>query len=421
MKPLKSAPPASATATDTPAKLGATATDGISVGEFIALIAVMMSLTAMAVDVMLPALPQIGDALGVTDPNTRQDIVIIYMLGFAVGQLVYGRLSDRYGRKPVLMVGMGVFVVGSLAASFASGFTLLLLARLVQGLGAAAPRVLAIAIVRDRFSGREMARVMSFAMALFIIIPVLAPGMGQGVLTVGSWRNIFDLLLAAGAVVALWAALRLPESAPLMEEPVPFGRSIRMVLEDRQTFGYALASGLIFGCVLAYVASAQQIFVDIYQLGAAFPLAFGAIALAIGTASLVNARWVESLGMRRVSHSALVGFTLLALVLLALAKFGVADIVVFAVMMAALFFLFGLVAPNFNALAMEPQGDNAGMASSIVGFLSTAAGAAAGAVIGHAFDGSIVPLATGFVALGAMALILVIWMEGVRGLFRHGS
>lgn len=418
MKPLKPERPVSAAVVDAPKKFGAN--DGISVGEFIALIAVMMSLTAMAVDVMLPALPQIGDALGVTDPNMRQDVVIIYMLGFAIGQLVYGRLSDKYGRKPVLMVGMGIFVVGSLAASFASGFMLLLAARLVQGLGAAAPRVLAIAIVRDRFSGREMARVMSFAMAVFIIIPVLAPGMGQGVLAFGTWRNIFDLLLAAGAIVALWAALRLPESAPHIEEPLPFSRSIRKVLESRQTFGYALAGGFVFGCVLAYVASAQQVFVDIYKLGAAFPIVFGAIALTIGTASLVNARWVERLGMRRVSHTALIGFTLLALVLLALAKFGTADIVVFTVMMAALFFLFGLVAPNFNALAMEPQGDNAGMASSIVGFLSTAAGAAAGAIIGHAFDGSIVPLTTGFVALGLLALMLVVWVEGWRGLFHHG-
>src|SRR5262245_58771190 len=183
--------------------------DRMSTAEFIGLVAAMMSLTAMAVDVMLPALPQIGEALGVADPNDRQNVVIVYMLGFSLGQLAYGRLSDRYGRKPVLMVGMAIFIIGSLVASLASGFALLLCARAVQGLGAAAPRVLAIAIVRDRFAGRQMARVMSFAMAVFIIIPVLAPGMGQGVLAFGTWRHVFDLLLVAGVLVTLWAALRL--------------------------------------------------------------------------------------------------------------------------------------------------------------------------------------------------------------------
>jgi len=391
------------------------------VGEFIALVAVMMSLTAMAVDVMLPALPQIGEALGVSDPNARQDVVIIYMLGFSIGQLAYGRLSDDYGRKPVLMVGMGIFIVGSLAASFASGFEALLIARAIQGLGAAAPRVLAIAIVRDRFSGRQMARVMSFAMAVFIIIPVIAPSMGQGVLVFGTWRNVFDLLLASGVLVALWAAFRLPESAPMSAAPLPLGRSIRMALTVPQTLGYAIASGLAFGCVLAYVASAQQIFVDVYQLGAAFPVAFGAIALTIGTASLVNARWVERLGMRLVSHTALSAFIVLAIVLLIAALLGLANVWLFMGLMGALFFLFGLVAPNFNTLAMEPQGDNAGMASSVVGFISTAAGAIAAAVIGHAFNDSVVPLAAGFVCLGVGAFAVVLWVEGVRGLFHSGS
>jgi len=395
-------------------------TSPMPVSEFIALVAVMMSLTAMAVDVMLPALPQIGEALGVSDPNARQSIVIIYMLGFSIGQLAYGRLSDDYGRKPVLMVGMGIFIVGSLAASFASGFETLLIARAVQGLGAAAPRVLAIAIVRDRFSGRQMARVMSFAMAMFIIIPVIAPSMGQGVLLIGTWRNIFDLLLVSGAVVTLWAALRLPESAPMNGSPLSLGRSVRMVLTVPQTLGYAVAGGFAFGCVLAYVASAQQIFVDVYDLGAAFPVAFGAIALTIGTASLVNARWVERLGMRLVSHVALSAFIVLATVLLIVGLLGAANVWLFMLLMGALFFLFGLVAPNFNALAMEPQGDNAGMASSVVGFLSTAAGAIAAAVIGHAFDGSIIPLAAGFVFLGVGSFAIVLWVEGVRGLFHSG-
>jgi DHA1 family bicyclomycin/chloramphenicol resistance-like MFS transporter len=395
---------------------------GMSTPEFIGLVAVMMSLTAMAVDVMLPALPQIGEAMGVADANDRQNVVIIYMLGFSLGQLAYGRLSDRYGRKPVLMFGLAVFIAGSLAASLATGFTALLCARALQGLGAAAPRVIAIAVVRDRFSGRQMARVMSFAMAVFIIIPVVAPAMGQGVLSVGTWRHIFDLLLVAGVLVTLWAAFRLPETVHVgVGGPMPLGQSIRFAATTRQTIGYALAGGLIFGSVLAYVASAQQIFVDVFDLGAGFPLAFGAIALTIGTASLTNARWVQRLGMRRLSHVALVGFILLSGMLLLAALQGLVNVTLFIVMMGALFFLFGLVAPNFNALAMEPQGDNAGMASSVVGFVSTAAGALGGGIIGHMFNGSVVPLAAGFVCLSLGAFAIVVWIEGPRGVFQPGG
>jgi DHA1 family bicyclomycin/chloramphenicol resistance-like MFS transporter len=401
-----------------PAAAGA---NSMSTGEFIGLVAMMMSLTAMAVDVMLPALPQIGEALHVADPNDRQSVVIIYMLGFSVGQLAYGRLSDRYGRRPVLMAGMAIFIVGSLLASLATGFGALLAARAVQGLGAAAPRVLAIAIVRDRFSGRQMARVMSFAMAIFIIIPVLAPAMGQGVLAFGTWRHVFDLLLVAGVIVAVWAALRLPETSHTERSgPLPLSQSIRLAIGTPQTIGYGFGGGLVFGSVLAYVASAQQVFVDVYGLGAGFPIAFGAIALTIGTASLTNARLVERLGMRRVSHWALAGFVVLSAVLAAVTYAGLANVVVFIGMMMALFFLFGLVAPNFNALAMEPQGDNAGMASSVVGFVSTAAGALAGGIIGHLFNGTVLPLALGFLALSLLAFAVVVWIEGPRGVFHPG-
>jgi DHA1 family bicyclomycin/chloramphenicol resistance-like MFS transporter len=316
------------------------------------------------------------------------------------------------------MVGMAIFIAGSLAASMASGFMSLLLARAVQGLGAAAPRVLAIAIVRDRFAGRQMARVMSFAMAVFIILPVLAPGIGQGVLSVGTWRHIFDLLLVVGVVVALWAGLRLPETVHVADSgPLPMRQAISQVLGNRQTLGYGVASGLVFGCVLSYVASAQQIFVDVYDLGAAFPLAFGAIALTIGTAALTNARFVERLGMRFVSHTALAIFLGLSLVLIAVQLAGLANVWVFMVLMAVLFFVFGLVAPNFNALAMEPQGDNAGMASSLVGFLSTAVAAVAAAIIGHMFDDSVLPLGIGFAVLSVLAFAVIAWVEGPRCMF----
>jgi DHA1 family bicyclomycin/chloramphenicol resistance-like MFS transporter len=393
---------------------------GLSYVEFIGLVAMMMALTALSIDMMLPALPLIGDAMGVSDPNDRQIIIISYVLGFSVGQLGYGRLSDRYGRKPVLMFGLAVFVVSSLVASLSSSFLVLLAARTVQGLGAAAPRVIAIAIVRDLYAGRQMARVMSFAMTVFIIIPVLAPSLGQGLLEVGTWRLIFDALLLGGLILAAWAGLRLPETRTQEDatHPLPLGASLKLVLETPETIGYALGGGFMFGCLMGYVSTAQQVFVDIFHLGAGFPIAFGAVASLLAVASLANAALVERLGMRLVSHSALTAFLAASLLLTAAAATGLATLPVFLGLMSFLFFAFGLIAPNFNALAMEPQGHNAGMASSVVGFTSTGAGAVCGGIVGHFFDGSVLPLALGFLCLCLAAVAVVLWIEGPSGLYR---
>ncbi len=389
--------------------------------EFIALIALMMALTALSIDIMLPALPAIGAAMGVADPNNRQIIIISYVLGFSAGQLGYGRLSDRYGRKPVLMAGLALFVAGSLVASLSSTFPVLLGARTLQGLGAAAPRVIAIAIVRDLYAGRQMARVMSFAMTVFIIIPVLAPSIGQGLLEVGTWRWIFDALLVVGLVTAAWAAVRLPETRDdgAAGAPLKLGAALKLALETPQTVGYALGGGFLFGCLMSYVSSAQQVFVDVYGLGENFPIAFGAIASLMALAAFTNASLVERLGMRRVSHTALTGFIAVSLILAGAAAMGAATFTLFVVLMSALFFLFGLVAPNFNALAMEPQGHNAGLASSFIGFTTTGAGAVFGGLVGHLFDGTVLPLALGFFCLSLAAFAAVLWVEGPKGLYHH--
>ncbi len=210
----------------------------LSFTEFVAIIALMMALTALSIDIMLPALPEIGEALGVADPNDRQTVVIIYMFGFAAGQLIYGPLSDRYGRKPVLLAGLVIFIAGSIGALLASSFAMLLAARVVQGIGAASPRVMAMAIVRDIYSGRQMAKVMSFAMMVFIVIPVFAPAVGQGLMWAGSWRWTFDALLIAGILCAVWASWRLPETAATKgRTPLKLGPSLRLALTTPQTVG----------------------------------------------------------------------------------------------------------------------------------------------------------------------------------------
>lgn len=392
----------------------------ISFVEFVALTAALMALTAMSIDIMLPALPAIGDALGVTEDNDRQKIVILYMAGFAVGQLFYGPLSDRFGRKPVLLAGLGIFVLGSIGALWSQSFDALLAARLMQGLGAASPRVVAIAVVRDLYAGRQMARVMSLAMMVFIVIPVLAPTVGSALLHLGDWHVMFYALLIMGAAIAIWSGLRLPETAQqvLRHEHAPsILQSFKLAILNPQTFAYGLAGGLMFGALLAYVASAQQIFTDVYSAESLFPILFGAVASVMALASFTNSRLVERLGMRKVSHTALVGHFATAAVLALASEAGVATLPVFACLVALTFFFFGLIAPNFNALAMEPQGHNAGMASSIIGALSTATAVVAGGAIGAAYNGTVLPLALGFAACSLITLGIVYMVEGRGGLF----
>ncbi|HVZ04825.1 multidrug effflux MFS transporter [Hyphomicrobium sp.] len=394
----------------------------LSFVEFVTLTAAMMALTAISIDIMLPALPQIGSALGVTSENDRQLVVILYMAGFAAGQIVFGPLSDHFGRKPMLLAGLAIYIAGTVAALLAGAFPALLTARFVQGIGAASPRVIAIAVVRDLYGGRQMARVMSFAMMVFITIPVLAPSVGQALIQVGNWHWTFYALLAMALLIVCWSSLRLPETARQalgVEQPMGLRESLKMVLFNRQTMAYGAAGGFMFGCLLAYVASAQQIFVEVFGIGQAFPVVFGAIASVMAIASFVNARLVGRLGMRRLSHTALAGFLGISLILAATAAMGMAPLPVFAPLVAIAFFLFGLIAPNFNAIAMEPQGHNAGMASSVIGSLSTAIGALAGGFVAHAFDGTVSPIASGFAACSLITCIVVFAVEGRKGLFGH--
>ena len=342
------------------------------------------------------------------------------MAGFACGQIFFGPLSDHFGRKPVLLSGLAIFIAGSLGALLSGSFTMLLAARLIQGVGAASPRVVAVAVVRDIYGGRQMARVMSFAMMVFILIPVLAPSLGQALIHLGDWHWTFFVLLAMASIIAVWAGLRLPETA---EQALGAERALNVrdaffaAILDPLTIAYGIAGGFMFGCLLAYVASAQQVFVEVFHLGQAFPIVFGAIASAMAIASFVNARLVERLGMRRVSHTALAGFTAVSLILLGASAFGVANLAVFAALVFSAFFLFGLIAPNFNAIAMEPQGHNAGMASSVIGSLSTAIGALAGGLVGRSFNGTVLPIAAGFAVCSIITCAIVIFAEDRENLF----
>ena len=386
--------------------------------EFVALIAMMMALNALAIDSMLPALPAIGEALGVASENSRQWVITAYLLGFGVTQIIYGPLADRYGRKPVLMVGLSLYVVFSVLAAFSPTFELLIAARVGTGVGAAALRVLAVSIVRDRYAGRTMARVMSLSFLVFLGVPILAPTLGQVILSIAPWPWVFCVLAAGGAAVAVWAAIRLPETLhPADRRPLQVGRvtsAFREALTNRQSIGYTLAITAISGALFGFINSSQQIFFDVFHEPQLFTVVFGAVAGGIAVASLLNARLVERLGSRLISHTALLGFITMSGIHAVVALTGHETIWTFAVLQALTMFCFGFIAGNFGSMAMEPMGHIAGTASSAQGFISTTGGATLGFLIGQQFNGSAVPMTLGFVSLGLTSLVCVLIAERGR-------
>ena len=389
--------------------------------EFVALIALTMGLTALSIDYLLPAFSPIVHEFGIADANRVQMLIYAYMAGFAVMQLVYGPLSDVWGRRPVLLTGLALYATATLVAIFAGSFGFLVAARVVQGMGAAAARVITISIVRDRFAGREMARVMSFIMMVFITVPIFAPGLGSLLLLVGGWRLIFVSMLALTVAVVAWIVLRLPETLH-PEHRFPFsvariGRAFGVTATTRASAAYATGTGLMFGGLFGYLGSSQQILqTTVYGLGDWFAVAFGGLALVMGCASFVNSRLVRRLGMRRLSHAGICGSIVTAALLLLLAALfgGRPPLVLFGLVLACNQFLFSLTVPNFNAIAMEPLGAIAGTASSLIGFYTTLIGTAIGLVIGQAFDGTVTPLAAGFLACDVACLAVVLWAERGR-------
>ena len=382
--------------------------------EFVIVIASIMALNPLAMDMMLPALPNIASAFHITVANRPQMVLSTFLIGFGVGQFVMGPLSDRFGRRPILLGGMTVYFIASLLAIAAPSFETLLLARALQGLGTSATRVIATSIVRDCYAGRRMASVMSLTMMVFIAVPVVAPAFGQAVLLLTQWRGIFIVLMLYGVVALAWSALRVPETLPVSQRrSLAIGEvfdAFRQTVTNRQTLGYALVAGGVLGSLFAYVFTSQQVFTDIYKLGHYFPLAFAAIAVGTAIAGFVNSRLVGRLGMRVISHGALLGFVAIAATLLVAEKMQMLPLPLFMVLSALMMFAFGLMIANFTALAMEPQGHIAGTASSLYGSITTLLGIGIGTTIGQAYDGTLLPFATGFFlcTLAALAVVLVV-------------
>lgn len=391
---------------------------GIGRPQFIAIVASMMALNALAIDVMLPAFPQMAAGLGVADANQVQFVLLSYIIGFGGAQLIFGPVSDRYGRRAPLFFGIALYAICALAGAFAPSFEFLLAARLLQGVGAAATRVIALSVVRDTHSGRGMAATMSLVMMVFMVVPVFAPMIGQVIILAGDWHLIFVFMAVVSLIVGAWAAMRLPETLkdenrrPLTLKSI--GEAFAIVLSNRTALFYTLATSFYFGSLFGFLNVAQPIYVDLYGLGAYFPVAFAAVAVVMAGSSFLNSRLVGRFGQRRLSHSALIAYFGFALLLAGLTAMGPIPFWLFFGISLLMMPLFGFVGSNFNSIAMEPLGAIAGTASSTLGFAQTVGGGVVGALIGQAYDGTIFPLVAGYAIVSAISLLMVLIAEKGR-------
>ncbi|MDR6984932.1 DHA1 family bicyclomycin/chloramphenicol resistance-like MFS transporter [Rheinheimera pacifica] len=383
----------------------------ISTGEFTLLVALMMSIVAISIDALLPALDAIRADIAMSHPNQAQLVVSALFFGMAIGQLICGPLSDATGRKKVLNGGIALFLVGTVICYFANDINSLLFGRFVQGLGVSGPYVSAISIVRDKYSGNDMARIMSLVMMIFVMVPALAPSLGQAVLWVGSWRDIFLLYVGYALLIVVWIFCRLEETLPKPHR-IPmskkgFAAGFKEVIRNVPTVCYMICMGLFFGSFIGYLNSAQQIFQDLFKTGELFTLYFGLLAIVFGAASLVNSRLVQKWGMQHLSNSAVLGIIVSSALFLVLHLAIEVQLWMFLIYAAVLFFCFGLVFGNINAMAMEPMGHVAGIAAAIIGSVSSIMSMCIGTVIGQMYNGTLIPVTAGFFIFGCISMAIL--------------
>jgi DHA1 family bicyclomycin/chloramphenicol resistance-like MFS transporter len=392
--------------------------------EFVVLAAATMSTQAIAIDAMLPAFPTIVSALKVGDPNHGQWIVTAYMTGMGIGQLFWGMLSDRFGRRPILLGGLTLYVIAALLCSLSGSFEALLAWRFVHGLAAACVTVTR-SVVRDLYSGRQMARVMSLTFVVFLTVPILAPSLGQLILFVAPWRYIFVVFALFAAMVAAWGFWRLPETLHpeyrMTLTRMHVVNAAKLVLGTRASIFYTLAMMVMFGTIMAYVGMVAQIFSEVFHRPKLMPSMFALCAIFMGMAAYLNSRIVERLGMRLISHTALILFIAVTGLHVLIAALGLEQIWTFVVLQSLTMATFSLSVSNFGAMAMEPMGSIAGIAASLQGFISTFSGALVGILIGEQFNGTTMPLAAGALCCGFVSLGFVLLAEKGRLFRAHHS
>lgn len=388
-------------------------TQPLSSAEFIALLGLMISIVALAIDIMLPALAIIGTDLGAHHINDTQLIVTVMFAGFTLGQFFVGPLSDAYGRKPVIYVGYLIFFVGCFISIFAQDMTTMCIGRFMQGVGAAAPRVVSASLVRDLYAGHHMARIMSFIMTAFILVPVIAPLLGQLIIQQFPWQWLFWTIMILGLIAAVWLALRQPET--LAEDkrlPYTFAvvlGNLMVILRNPLVMGYTLVLGVISGAFIAYLSASRQIFQDIYHTGELFAFYFSICAIALGAASLLNAKLVMVFHMRKIVRASFWWMTMISV--LAFAIFtqyqGIPQLWMFVCWVILVFFGMGLAYGNLNSIAMEPLGDMAGIGAAVIGSLATLLSLPLSYMIGRMIDTTVMPFVGAYCVLGGVCLIII--------------
>lgn len=394
-----------------------TQADRLGPREFVAMMALMMALNALAIDAMLPALPQIAGELGAPTANAQQRIITLYFVGLGIGSLVHGPLADRFGRRPVILVSLVGYIVAALASAFAPTWETMLGMRFLHGLMAAAMGVVATAVVRDRSSGDAMAKMMSLIFLIFMVVPIVAPTLGQGILSIATWPAIFGFLAIMGSVMLVWIGLRLPETMkPEDQRPLalrPLLGVWRQVATHRTALAYMAASSIAIGANFGFLNSAQQIIAQTFGAGGIFPYVFAIVAAGIAAANFTNSRLVMRFGARRVSHTAIIAFIIFSCVQLLFAIVG-ESLWLFVGIVTLNMAMMGFIGANSSSIAMEPFGREAGSASSFQNSVRTLLSAAVGAIIGGAYDGTTVPLAVGYLIAGIVALAALLWGERGR-------
>ena len=389
------------------------------------MMAAIIALNALAIDAMLPAFPRMVNGLGISDPNDVQYVIGIYLLANGIGSLFHGPLSDRFGRRPILIGAIVGYILSAFACRFATSFDMLMVTRIAQGLCGAALSVLVTSIIRDQFEGDAMAKRMSTIFLIFMAVPIIAPLIGSAILVFAGWRSIFDMMAFLAIAMLIWVGLRLPETLhPDAATPIQFGaltRAWRMVVTHRTANSYLIAGGIAHGALFGYLNSSQQIFDKGFGVPEFFPFGFAIVAIGIACANFTNARIVERFGARRLSQSALVGFILLGLLQLLAAWLAPQSLPLFLILITLNMAMIGFVGSNFSSIAMQPFGAVAGSASSFQSFVRTIMSALIGAWIGQQFTGSVVPMAAGFLLCGLAALALVAFGERGQLFTRPGT
>lgn len=380
--------------------------------EFIALMASLMSLVALSIDALLPALKQIGLSVGIENTTDNQLLITMIFLGLGLGQLIFGPLSDSFGRKPVIYIGFIFFIIASLICVSATSIETMILGRILQGIGLSAPRTISIAMIRDSYSGDYMARIMSFVVVIFLLVPIIAPAFGKILLDAYGWRFIFNSQLIYGSIIMLWLWKRQPETLE-KKKRIAFTRtlfikSIKEFFKYKQAIIFTLMSGLIMGSFMVYLSTTEHIFRNQYNLAEEFPLIFSGLAISVGLATFLNGSLVMKFGMLTLVKTFTISFTLISLSYL-LFFYGKPNpsIYILLFFFSIQFFSIGFLFGNLRALAMQPIGHIAGMGAAINGFLSTIMAVSIASYIGRFVTRTPLPLFIGFLICGTLSLILL--------------